>query len=189
MSTTISPPAGRSRTEAGATGAFESSATYDEHAGEVFRTAYSILADPHLAADVTQDVFARLWARPDRYDPARGELGGYLKLVARSRAIDVWRRNTMARRLQDRLEEEAPLGPAAGEDAGELAGRRVAANHLRAAVGRLPHAQREAVVLAYWGGLSAPEIAARSGVPLGTVKSRIRLGLARLREDGSLAGL
>ena len=161
--------------------------TYGAHAGEVFRTAYALLGDHHLAADVTQDVFVRLWARPDRFDPSRGELGSYLKLVARSRAIDVWRRNAMSRRLQDRLEDEAPLDPAAGEDAADVATRRATSGALRAAVGRLPDAQREAVVLAYWGGLSAPEIAARCGVPVGTVKSRIRLGLARLREDATLS--
>lgn len=162
---------------------------YDEHAPEVFRTAYAVLGDHHLAADVTQDVFARLWDRPDRYDPDRGELSGYLKLVARSRAIDVWRRTAMTRRLQDRLEAEAPQEPVSAEDACELAARRASARALRGALGRLPHAQREAVVLTYFGGLSAPEIAARSGAPLGTVKSRVRLGLARLRQDPALAGV
>ncbi|HEX8104790.1 MAG TPA: sigma-70 family RNA polymerase sigma factor [Solirubrobacteraceae bacterium] len=159
---------------------------YDVHAGDVFRTAYAILGDAHLAADVTQDVFTRLWARPDRYDASRGELGSYLKLVARSRAIDVWRRGTMGRRLQERLETEPPAAPVVAEDAGELADRRARAAAVRAAVQRLPHAQREAIALTYWGGLSAPEVAARAGVPLGTIKSRIRLGLARLREDAAL---
>ena len=157
---------------------------YDEHSRGVYSAALRILGDPAQAQDVTQDVFLRLWRRPERYDAARGDLGAYLRLMARSRALDLWREGQAAGRMSDRLKvvvehREAPVDgvPAPAAE------RREARSGVRAALERLPRAQREALVLAYWGGLTADEIARRSHVPLGTAKSRIRLGLARLRDE------
>ena len=157
---------------------------YDEQAPSVYAAAYRILGDGARAQDVVQDVFLRLWRRPTSFDARRGELGSYLRLMARSRALDLWRETQAAGRASDRLKivvaaddgrpEERP------SDAAEIGAAR---STVRAALGRLPEAQREALVLAYWGGLTADEIARRSAVPLGTAKSRIRLGLAKLRSE------
>jgi RNA polymerase sigma-70 factor (ECF subfamily) len=157
---------------------------YDEHARSVYGAALRILGNPTQAQDVTQDVFLRLWRRPERFDARRGDLGAYLRLMARSRALDVWREGQAAGRMSDRLKvvvgaAEAPVdhapAPAAERDSDRSA--------VRAALRQLPDSQREALVLAYWGGLTADEIARRSKIPLGTAKSRIRLGLARLRQE------
>ena len=157
-------------------------AIYDAHARDVYRTAHAVLRDPHLAEDVTHEVFIRYWRRPDAFDAARGELHAYLRVMARSAAVDAWRRARSAGRRQDRLESEAEATTEAAEDAFTLAERAERATALRAAVRQLPEAQREAIALAYWGGLTADVISRTSGAPLGTVKSRIRLGLARLHE-------
>lgn len=150
------------------------------HARRVYANAYRILGDPTKAEDVTQDVFLRLWLRGDRFDASRGELGSYLALMARSRALDIARSEAAAARATDRLEAavETDRPVAKGPDA--RFERREQASHIRAAVARLPHAQREAVALAFWGDLPASEIAQRTGVPLGTARSRLRLGLEKL---------
>jgi RNA polymerase sigma-70 factor (ECF subfamily) len=156
---------------------------YDEHSPGVYRTAYGIVRDATMAQDVTQDVFLRLWRRPRTFDAGRGEIGSYLRLMARSRALDLWREGQAAGRAGDRLrlvtetQERRPddLPPVAVERDHDRA-------EVREALRELPSVQREAIVLAYWGGLTAAQIARRSGVPLGTAKSRIRLGLSRLRD-------
>lgn len=157
---------------------------FRDHSRGVHASAYRVLGDAARAHDVVQDVFLRLWRNPGRFDPARGDLGAYLRLMARSRALDLLREGQALERAGDRLQlvvdrSEAPVegrpAPAA-----EL---RQEATTVRTALTRLPAAQREAVVLAYWGGLTADEVARRARVPLGTAKSRIRLGLARLRDE------
>jgi RNA polymerase sigma-70 factor, ECF subfamily len=157
---------------------------FAEHERGVYATAFRILGNGAQAQDVVQDVFLRLWRRPRTFDAERGALGSYLRLMARSRALDVWREGQAGGRASDRLklvvaDEDLRLDdqPAA---AAELADTR---ELLRDGLRRLPEAQREALVLAYWGGLTADEIAHRSAVPLGTAKSRIRLGLSKLRDE------
>lgn len=160
------------------------SRVYDEHSRSVYGAALRILGNPAQAQDVTQDVFATLWRRPRGFDGRRGELGRYLRLMARCRALDLYREAQAAGRAADRLrlvvsrdEGRVDDRPApAAERAGDRAG-------LRAALQRLPEVQREALVLAYWGGLTADEIARRAGIPLGTAKSRIRLGMAKVRAE------
>jgi len=159
-------------------------AAYEAHSRGVYTAAYRILGNAAQAQDVVQDVFLRVWRRPGSFDASRGELGSYLRLMARSRALDVWREGQAAGRASDRLKVVV-----SGED-GRVEDRTVAAverdedaGELRTALKRLPEAQREALVLAYWGGLTADQIARQKHVPLGTAKSRIRLGLARLREE------
>jgi RNA polymerase sigma-70 factor (ECF subfamily) len=143
-----------------------------------------VLGDSTQAQDVAQDVFLGLWRDPARYDPRRGPLGHYLRMVARSRALDMWREAQVAGRASDRMRalaevQEGPLEQrpvaAVEQHAGEALVRR--------ALMRLPDMQREAIVLTYWGGLTAEQIARSSGTPLGTVKSRIRLGVLKLREQ------
>ena len=157
---------------------------YDEHCRGVYATALRVLGDPAQAQDVTQDVFLRLWRRPERYDARRGELGPYLRLMARSRAVDRWREGQASGRASDRLKVAVAGAEGRAEDATTRAVERDEAGAVvRSALTRLPSAQREALVLAYWGGMTAGEIAQRSHVPLGTAKSRLRLGLSKLREE------
>ena len=157
---------------------------YDEHGRGVYAAALRILGNPAQAQDVAQDVFLRLWRRPESFDARRGELGSYLRLMARSRALDLWREGQAAGRASDRFALVVGMGEGRVEEApGPSAERDEARATVRMALHKLPEAQREALVLAYWGGMTADEIARRSHVPLGTAKSRIRLGLAKLREE------
>ncbi|HEX8205403.1 MAG TPA: sigma-70 family RNA polymerase sigma factor [Solirubrobacteraceae bacterium] len=154
---------------------------YSEHAGEVEAIARRVVGCTAQAQDVTHDVFLRLWLNPGTFDPARGDVGKYLRMLARSRAIDATRTRGAAGRASERLRESAPepvAGPA--EPRGDERERLVRA--LR----RLPGPQREALVLSYWADLRDHEVAHHAGVPLGTAKSRIRLGLRRLRDDAEL---
>src|SRR3954454_5947507 len=164
------------------------SRVYDEHHRSVYASAMRVLGDHALAGDVVQDVFLRLWRRPQAFDAARGDLGTYLRLMARSRAVDLWRESQSRGRAADRLKlvvaDEAPRPSDRPEDALELEADRTA---VRAALRELPPAQREALVLAYWGGMTAEQIARREAIPLGTAKSRIRLGLAKLRGEVEVA--
>ncbi len=157
---------------------------YDEHQRGVYAAAFRILGNAAQAQDVVQDVFMRVWRRPKAFDARRGELGSYLRLMARSRALDLWREAQAAGRASDRLklvvaDDEGRVD----ERPGAAAERDETREAVRDALRRLPEAQREALVLAYWGGLTADQIATRSHVPLGTAKSRIRLGMAKLREE------
>ena len=143
----------------------------------MYAAAFRVLGDAALAQDAVQDVFLRVWRRPEAFDPARGDLGAYLRLMTRSRALDLWREGQVRGRAGDRL--KVLTDPEEARDELFSDDR----DAVRAAVGRLPDTQREAVVLAYWGGLTAGQIARRVQIPLGTAKSRLRLGLARLRDE------
>jgi RNA polymerase sigma-70 factor (ECF subfamily) len=160
-------------------------AAYREHERAVYNAALRVLGDPARAEDVVQDVFMRVWRRPGSFDPSRGALGSYLRLMARSRALDLWRESDAASRARDRLEVAVQAAEPTRRDDGPVATleRAEEGRTLRGAVAHLPEAQREAVVLAYWGGLTAHEISRRLSVPLGTAKSRLRLGLGKLRTE------
>ena len=157
---------------------------YDEQNRGVHAAAFRILGNSAQAQDVVQDVFMRVWRRPGSYDSRRGDLGSYLRLMARSRALDLWREAQAAGRASDRLKLVVAGDEGRVEERpGAAAERGQEREAVREALRRLPDVQREALVLAYWGGLTADQIARRSEVPLGTAKSRIRLGLAKLREE------
>ena len=160
-------------------------AAYARHHRAVYAAAFRIVGDVQLAQDVVQDVFLRLWRRPGAYDARRGELGAYLRLMARSRALDLWREGQVRGRAAERA--KIVLVPGEAEDALALAERESESAAVRSALEKLPETQREALVLAYWGGLTADQIARRAQIPLGTAKSRIRLGLARLRDEFTMA--
>ena len=159
---------------------------YAEHAAEVHRAAFSILRDAALAEDIVQEVFERVW-RGSGHDERRGPLGPYLKLLARSRALDLWRRTRSAHRVEQRLDEQADSWLARMQTPETALTRATERRLARDAVRRLPVEQRQAIGLAYWGGLSARELAAVEGIPLGTAKSRVRLGLRKLARDPELA--
>jgi RNA polymerase sigma-70 factor (ECF subfamily) len=161
-------------------------AIYAQYASEVHQAAWTILRDATLAEDVVQEVFERLW-RGSGYDERRGPLGPYLRMLARSRALDLWRRGHVGQRAQRRLEERVGAEPGSAQAPDAALARAVERRLARAAVRRLPVDQRQAVGLAYWAGLSAQELAAVEGIPLGTAKSRVRMGLAKLSRDPELA--
>jgi RNA polymerase sigma-70 factor (ECF subfamily) len=161
---------------------------YDEHRRGVHATAFRVLGSSSAAQDVVQDVFLRVWRNPGKFDARRGELGSYLRLMARSRAVDLWREGQASGRAEDKLKVVVAHDPPRTDaQPDHVALESADRSTVRDALGRLPTPQREALVLAYWGGLTADQIADRAGVPLGTAKSRIRLGLARLRTE--LGGL
>ena len=157
---------------------------FEAHERGVHAAAMRILGNPAQAHDVVQDVFLRVWRRPGSFDARRGEIGSYLRMMARSRALDLWREGQAAGRASDRLKIVVSGAEARVEETPDAAiERNDARERVREALRSLPEPQREALVLAYWGGLTADEIARREQVPLGTAKSRIRLGMQKLRQE------
>lgn len=159
---------------------------YDRHAAALYGLACSVLADPADAEEVVADVFLRLWEEPDGYDSGRATVGGYLSVMARSRAIDRVRagkrRKAAIRRASatgsDGLATPVSsfgTGPAARVERAELT------DALRQAFAELPEEQRGALELAFLGGYTHTEIATETGLPLGTVKTRIRAAMHKLR--------
>ncbi len=163
------------------------SAVFAEHERGVYAAALRVTANPTSAQDVVQDVFMRLWNRPDRFDPSRGEIGPFLRLMARSRALDLWREGDASNRATDRYKSAVEFEPVKLDSRpDEVCEEAELRSGLRSIVRELPDAQREAVVLAYWGGLTSEEIAKKASVPVGTAKSRVRLGVSRLREHADI---
>ena len=148
------------------------------------RVARQVLGDSAAAEDVVQDLFLGLWRNPRAFDPARGSLRAYVLMLARSRALDRWRSRAAAESAQARLAGEAHRSAPAGADGADLeALRRERRRRLASAVATLPPDQRDALLLTFGRGLTAREIAAGRDLPVGTAKSRVRLGLARMREQ------
>ncbi len=153
---------------------------YDRYGTAVYRLALRILSDHQEAEDLTQEVFLHLW-RKLAFDPTRGSLNNYLLTLTRSRAIDRLRSRSAKVRSLQRWGQE--LGSTAG---GSLPLERLAqrewAQRVRSALEQLPDAQRKALELAYYEGLSQSEIAQKLEAPLGTIKTRCRQGLLKLRD-------
>jgi RNA polymerase sigma-70 factor, ECF subfamily len=163
------------------------SAAYREHYPLAFSTAYRVLRDAATAEDVVQDVFTTIWRHPDKFDPQRGSLPGYVAMMAGSRAVDRVRSRSAGSAAADRLAVLDVRREQGVESPADAVMRRHEAGLVLAAVAELPAAQRDAVLMAYGRGLSTAEIARASGVPLGTAKSRLRLGLQRTRQALSTA--
>ncbi len=154
-------------------------ALYARYAPVAARVARSILGEAALAEDAVQEAFLTVWRHAARYDPARGSVDAWLLTIVRHCAINVYRR-----RHADRWVDLAALAQTSdGSDTHDLAHQRATAHVVRGALGRLPAAQRATLTLAYGGGYSQAEIARAQGVPLGTVKGRVRLGLRTLRRQ------
>lgn len=156
---------------------------YDRYSVLVFSIALRILRDRGLAEDVTQEVFLRLWRRPWLYRPERGRFVSWLTSITRNLAIDGQRR-IARRRGAEEPGEDATAGIAEADRLADpaqaaLLGEERAA--VRAAVAQLPPPQRRVIELAWFGGLTQTEIAALTSTPLGTVKTRARLAMRRLR--------
>ena len=147
-----------------------------------YSLARRICADEGLAEEVVQEVFLTLWRDPGRFDAARGSFATWLLTLIHHKAVDAVRReSTVRRRVVSVAEAGEQWSPAPVEGADQAALARVAAGQVRQALGRLPTEQRQVLALAYFGGQTQREIAAVTGVPLGTVKSRMFAAVARLR--------
>jgi RNA polymerase sigma-70 factor (ECF subfamily) len=151
-------------------------AIYDQYAPLVHGIACKLLG-ASAAPDITQQVFVRLWERPDAFDPARGSLRTFLATVTRRRAIDAMRRTS---RSEKYTQDAARDTPTVVPDVDEAAMTLIAAERVRDALAVLPADQRRVIQLAYFEGLTFREVAVATGVAEGTAKSRLRLALARL---------
>lgn len=159
---------------------------YDRHAALVFNLAQAIVGNPQDAEEVTEDVFVQVWTGGDRFDPDRGALRAWLAVIARTRALDLVRARGRRRSAHERAassDEEGLATPLSESDATDTL---VLRSELRTALDRalnvLNADQRRAIELAYFVGLTQSEIAERLAEPLGTVKTRIRDGMIRLRD-------
>lgn len=148
---------------------------YDRYVVPVYALALRIVRHVADAEDVTQDVFTQVWTQASRYDRARGPVPAWMLVIARSRALDRLRRRGPA---SDGVVDDQPSTSASAIEVA-VTGER--ARMARSALAALPVAERRALLLAYFGGMTQAEIAAETGTPIGTVKTRIRRGLSRLR--------
>ncbi len=148
---------------------------YDRYSALVYSVSLRVLGDTGAAEDVLQEVFLQLWRNPDVFDSSRGNLAPWLAVIARNRSIDVLRKRRPETDVEDVVLSLEP------DMAGE-ADRGMAMIKVRTVLGGMPAAQRSALEMAYFEGLSHSEISAKTGEPLGTVKTRIRTGLLTLRK-------
>ena len=150
---------------------------YDRYGRVAYGLALRILRDQALAEDAVQEAFLAIWRTAQRYVPERGTASTWILTLVHRRAVDLVRREQ--RRRADSLEQAPEQG---GGSADEEAWLRLQRERVQEALRQLPDQQREALELAYYGGFTQTELAERLGQPLGTIKSRMFAGLARLRE-------
>lgn len=153
---------------------------YDRYSQAVYSLAVAMLRHPASAEDITQDVFLTFWQNPGRYDPDRGPFGPWILRVTRNRVIDLTRRR---RRERPAIEGDVDLtlrlvDPEPGPD--ELTWSQTVAHDVAGVLTTLPDAQRQAIELAYFHGMTQSEMAHHLNIPLGTVKTRVRTALQRL---------
>ena len=154
-------------------------ALYVRYGGLVYTLARRIVGDPELAREVVQDTFLRSWDGRDTYDPERGRVPWWLMGIARNRAIDLLRSRSHQARLRERAAPPPEISTTHARDpADTVVARRTVLDALR----ELSDGQRRAIELAYYGGLTQTEIANELGEPLGTIKSRTREAMERLRK-------
>ncbi len=163
------------RTARGDTRAFE--ALYDLYSRSIFSLAAGIVGDREAAEEVTQEVFLGIWRGARDFDPSRGDPRSWILSLAHHKSVDAVRRR--------RLRSAEPLNELMTDpvDVAGAAMRTVEGAHVRNALAALSEGQREAIALAYYGGYTQQEVAERLRVPLGTVKTRIRDGMLRLRSQ------
>jgi RNA polymerase sigma-70 factor, ECF subfamily len=159
---------------------------YRRHAGAVFALAKRLLADVTLAEEIVQEVFLRIWNHPDKYDPARGSLRSYLLAQCHGRSVDLLRSEISRRNREDREVRKTAEG---GYDLEHEVMDLAVSEKVKEALSELPDGERAAIALAYFGGHTYREVASMLDEPEGTVKSRIRSGLKRMRGDLVGAGL
>ena len=153
---------------------------FDRHAGPAFSLAYRMCGRRGLAEDVVQEAFLSVWRSGARYDRARGSVRSWVLSVGHNRAIDTLRRHE-ARQTRDVVDETIAERLPARELTDAEAARREESRAVRGALGELPAEQRKVIELAYFGGFTHSQIAEMLGMPIGTVKGRMRLGLSKMR--------
>lgn len=166
---------------------------YDRFGQAVYSLCLRIVHEGATAEELTQEVFVRLWRSAASFDSTKGRLSTWLLRIAHNLSLNEVRRRQSrpitAPDLDWEAEAAALADPSADADPAGSAWLRERATAIRGALAQLPEPQRKAIELAYFGGLSQPEVAAALGDPLGTVKSRIRAGMQRLRELLVAAGI
>ncbi len=150
-------------------------ALYDRYSSVVYSVALRVLGDTGAAEDIQQEVFMQLWRNPGAFDSSRGNLGAWLAVITRNRAIDALRKRRPETDPEDVVLSVLP------DMAGEADRSRIA-EKVRGLLGAMPSSQRAALEMAYYQGMTHTEIAAKTGEPLGTIKTRIRAGLMVLRK-------
>jgi len=156
-------------------------ALYDRYAKRVFSMALRLAQDDREAEEITQEVFITLWQRASTYQSNRGRFSSWLLGIAHHRAVDeLRRRGRRPPALQ--LDEEREVTPAHAQEGPPDVKDDSQERSVRRALDQLPQEQRQAITLAYFGGLTQAEIASTLNTPLGTVKTRMRLGLKKMRE-------
>ena len=148
---------------------------YDRYSPVVYSVALRVLGDTGAAEDIQQDVFMQLWRNPGAFDASRGNLGAWLAVITRNRAIDALRKR------RPETDPEGVVLSVVPDMAGEADRSRVA-QKVRGVLSTMPGVQRSALEMAYYQGMTHTEIAAKTGEPLGTIKTRIRAGLIALRK-------
>ena len=158
---------------------------YSRHAGAVFGLARRLLGNQAQAEEVVQEIFLRLWNQPERFDPERGSMRSFLLTQTHGRAVDLLRSESARRRREERDASERPATDDLDRELWNLA----LADHVRTALAALHDGERTAIELAYFGGHTYREVATMLGEAEGTVKSRIRAGMKRLRVELTAAGV
>jgi RNA polymerase sigma-70 factor (ECF subfamily) len=148
---------------------------YDRYSRLVFSVALRVTNDRGVSEDILHDLFLQLWLNPERFDAARGQLGPWLAVMARNRAID-WQRRQKTTVVPEEVVLSADVDIADEVETAALMSR------VRGVLGTMPEKQRAALEMAFFDGLTHLDIAARTGEPLGTIKTRIRSGLTAIRQ-------
>jgi RNA polymerase sigma-70 factor (ECF subfamily) len=159
---------------------------YRRHAGAVYGLARRVLGDATIAEEIVQEVFLRLWNTPDKFDPERGSLRSFLLAQSHGRAVDLVRADTSRRQREERQARQTAEG---GYDIEHEVWDLAVADQVKEAMSALPDDERQAIELAYFAGHTYREVAIKLGAPEGTVKSRIRTGLKRMRVGLADAGI
>jgi RNA polymerase sigma factor (sigma-70 family) len=154
---------------------------YRRHGNACYRMAWRVTANQALAEDAVQETFTGLWRDPAAYQPSQGSVRAWLLGLCHHKAVDAVRRETAQQRRQDARAAQSALDPPAAPDPAAAAWAGIRAEEVRAALAELPEPQRHALALAYFGGYTQREIAQLTGVPLGTVKTRMYTAMRRLQ--------
>lgn len=154
---------------------------YDNVIGSVFGLARAILRDPSRAEEAAHEVMLEVWQKAARFDPSRGSVKAWVATITRRRSIDMVRSEQAGRDREEKVGTAAAV-PATGDPVGDVVADFEDRRRVRTGLEHLTDLQREAIELAYFGGMTYREVAEHLGIPLGTVKTRMRDGLLRLAE-------